>query len=133
MAAVPQVVHTGYITGDPLNQVFSHAGLFVLPSYHEGLPIALLEAMSFGLPVLVSDIPANREVNLPKERYFKCGHVPDLAGKLAALMSNPLSDTDKQTLRRRIRNTYNWQTIAAQTLTVYRGVSVYRGVRPALL
>jgi alpha-maltose-1-phosphate synthase len=54
--------------------------------------------MSFGLPVLVSDIPANREVNLPKERYFRCGDVPDLAGKLAALMSRPLSDTDKQTL-----------------------------------
>jgi glycosyltransferase involved in cell wall biosynthesis len=45
--------------------------------------------MSFGLPVLVSDIPANREVNLPKERYFRCGDVPDLAGKLAALMSRP--------------------------------------------
>jgi len=83
--------------------------------------------MSFGLPVLVSDIPANREVNLSKERYFRCGDVPDLAGKLAALMSRPLSDTDKQTLRRRIRNTYNWQTIAAQTL------AVYRVVRPSLL
>ena len=42
-----------------------------MPSYHEGLPIALLEAMSYNLNVLVSDIPANLEVGLKKENYFE--------------------------------------------------------------
>ena len=78
-----RVVLTGYVTGDYLNQIFSHAALFVLPSYHEGLPIALLEALSYGLPPLVSDIPANLEVGLNKKYYFPCGNVEALKIKIA--------------------------------------------------
>ena len=85
-----RIILTGYIGGEDLNQVFSHAKLFVLPSYHEGLPIALLEAMSYELPVLVSNIPANNEVKLPSERFFTCGDSHDLQKKLEYLMKNDL-------------------------------------------
>ena len=44
MDADDNIIGTGYITGEPLNQLFTHAGFFVLPAYHEGLPIALLES-----------------------------------------------------------------------------------------
>ena len=48
----------------------------------------LLEAMSYGLLVPVSDIPANKEVKLPAERYFRCGDVADLKEKLEVLLFN---------------------------------------------
>jgi len=76
------------IKGEMLMQLFSHARLFVLPSYHEGLPISLLEAMSYSLPVLVSDIPANLQVNLPENRYFKTGNMESLSEKLKIMPGN---------------------------------------------
>lgn len=115
----PRVVLTGYVTGEKLQQVYSHARLFVLPSYHEGLPIALLEAMSYGLPVLVSDIPANKEVDLPAERFFRCGDTADLLSKLQSLLEKPLTTEEQKAIRDQIENKYNWDLIAQQTLAVY--------------
>lgn len=117
------IIRTGYIMGEPLNQVFTHAGLFVLPSYHEGLPIALLEAMSYGLPVLVSDIPANREVDLPKERFFRCGDVQDLKAKIERLLGEKISEAEKYAFQQQIKEKYNWAKIADQTIGVYERVS----------
>lgn len=117
-----RIISTGYISGRELNQVFSYAALFVLPSYHEGLPIALLEAMSYGLPVLVSDIPANREVDLPNERFFECGDSQDLTEKMKHLLENNISDTEKNAFQHQIQEKYNWSTIADQTVAVYKKV-----------
>jgi glycosyltransferase involved in cell wall biosynthesis len=115
-----RIVLTGYITGEELNQVYSHARLFVLPSYHEGLPICLLEAMSYGLPVLVSDIPANMEVDLPTERFFKCGNVKELSDKLAYFLDQPLTEEERQNIRKQIEEKYNWDFISKQTIEIYR-------------
>jgi len=117
-----RVTLTGYISGEELNQVFSNAKLFVLPSYHEGLPIALLEAMSYELPVLVSDIPANNEVELPKERYFPCGNTKELLAKIKKFIDKSLTDNELSNYRIQIEEKYNWHKISAQTMAVYEKV-----------
>lgn len=114
---VPGVVLTGYIKGNALSEVFASAALFVLPSYHEGLPIALLEAMSYQRDVLVSDIPPHLEMALPHECYFKMGSVSDLQSRLANRISNGTVNRDFSSL---LNANYNWEIIANQTLKVYR-------------
>ncbi len=114
-----RIVLTGYITGDKLKQVFSNAGLFVLPSYHEGLPIALLEALSYGLSVLVSDIPANCEIDLPAKRFFKCGNIADMQKKMKALLLEPITKAEQLEIYSMLTLKYDWNHIADHTISVY--------------
>ncbi len=117
-----RIIRTGYITGEPLNQIYSHSKLFILPSYNEGLPIVLLEAMSYHLSILASDIPAHLEINLSKGRYFKCGNILDLKGKIKHFLKNDISVSEKEDYSYRIKKDYNWETIAEQTINVYKRV-----------
>ena len=78
--------------------------------------------MSYGLPVIVSDIPANKEVELPPERYFRCGDVDDLKEKMEVLLEQGLSERERKEIRRQIEEKYNWDRIAEQTIGVYRKV-----------
>jgi glycosyltransferase involved in cell wall biosynthesis len=112
------VILTGFIKGEKLNQLFSYSKLFVLPSYHEGLPIALLEAMSYNLDVLVSDIPANLEVGLEKDCYFKVGDINDLSVKIFKKLRKSRSGN----YRNIIKEKYNWDKIALQTYKVYKSI-----------
>lgn len=105
-------VLTGFIRGRKLHALLSHAACFVLPSSHEGLPIALLEAMSYSRKVVVSDILANREVGLPKPCYFHCGDTEDLREKLLAALG---SETEPHYDMTR----YDWDRIARQVKQVY--------------
>lgn len=111
----PRIVMTGFIKGAELGEILSNAGFFVLPSYHEGLPIALLEAMSYNLPIIASDIPANLELARAKET-FPVGDIDTLRTRLAesivARDANPMT-------RQRVYLDFNWDLVAEQTERIY--------------
>ncbi|QEM70078.1 glycosyltransferase family 4 protein [Geobacter sp. FeAm09] len=110
-----RIVMTGFIRGKELAEIFSNAGLFVLPSYHEGLPIALLEAISYNLPILASDIPANLELAEASET-FPVSDVSILSQRLEQMVAAPCKAA---AARRRIEHEFNWDVIAQQTESVY--------------
>ena len=110
------VVLTGFIRGKKLHSLLSNALCYSLPSSHEGLPIALLEAMSYKLPVITSAIPANLEVGLDSSCYHQVGDVDTLAAKLEAIVNKPLQRIDYDMSK------YNWDVIARQVADVYEMV-----------
>ena len=129
-AQAAPVVLAGFQRGITLAQLYSHAGAFVLPSSHEGLPIAILEALSYGLPVIASEIPANREINLASDSYFPVGDVPALARRLSEFARTPQNEADREARRRWVADTYDWDRIARQTHAVYRRVLGLHGQAP---
>jgi glycosyltransferase involved in cell wall biosynthesis len=72
--------------------------------------------------VIVSDIPANKEVELPPERYFRCGNVDDLKEKMEVLLGEGLSEEERQEILNQIEEKYNWDRIAEQTIGVFMKV-----------
>ena len=110
------VIMTGFIKGRKLHTLLNNARGFVLPSSHEGLPIALLEAMNYRLRVIVSDIPANIEVGLDDEYYFKVGNIDELTEKLKQIIREPYKRINYN------MEAYNWDKIADQTLKVYENL-----------
>jgi glycosyltransferase involved in cell wall biosynthesis len=118
--AAKDVVLTGFVTGEPLRELYSNAGLFVLSSYHEGLPIALLEAMSYGLSCVASNIPANKNIELSEERFFKVGDIESLKDKLEIFIEGPMTENERDKQTGLIAAKYNWSEIAKMTLEVYR-------------
>lgn len=104
-----KVVFTGFTTGEDLRQLYSHARALVLPSVNEGFPMVLLEAMAYGLPIICSDIPGTRQVELPENDYFAVGDVNALAAAITRLLDTPAERQNYDL------TPYNWDHIAALT------------------
>lgn len=107
------IVLTGFVRGKKLHSLLTNAKCYCLPSSHEGLPIALLEAMSYGLPVVVSDIPANMEVGLSEKDYFPLGNIEELTTRLKSVLLAPLQRINYDLSK------YNWDKIAKQVADIY--------------
>ena len=75
--------------------------------------------MSYNLSVLASDIPANKEVALPQDRFFACGNVQELEKRMSELLKRGLTDAEKDDFHQQLTEKYNWAIIAEQTVGVY--------------
>jgi glycosyltransferase involved in cell wall biosynthesis len=117
-----RIVFTGFQTGSVLQALYAEAGLFVLPSSHEGLPIAILEALSWGVPVLASDIPANLEVGLPADNYYPLGDLEALSAKLARFAAGTEPASAREARRQWAAARFDWQRSARETVGVYARV-----------
>jgi len=116
MAHQHGVVLTGFVKGRKLHSLLTHCRCYCLPSAHGGLLISLLEAMSYGVPVVVSDIPANLEVGLEPEAYFPVGHVDALSQRLQHWI-DAAPHRQSYDLRK-----YDWNHIAEQVAAIYSSI-----------
>lgn len=116
-----RILMTDFVQGQTLEELYSNAYAFVLPSDVEGMALSLLEAMSYGNCCLVSDIPENTEVVEEQALHFRKGDVKDLWEKLQYLLEHP--DTVER-LRSGsadfICGKYNWDEVVDETLRLYR-------------
>ncbi|MBW1853951.1 MAG: glycosyltransferase family 4 protein [Deltaproteobacteria bacterium] len=113
------IIMPGFLRGEVLQGLYSHAVLFVLPSYYEGFPIALLEALGSGLSCLASDIPGNRNIDLAGERFFTPGDSGMLSELLKEFSQKPLGEEVKKEQINTLAAKFDWENIARQTIVVY--------------
>ena len=114
-----RIIFTGFVQGLILQELYNNAYMYTLPSDLEGMPLSLLEAMSYGNCCLVSDIDECKEVIENKGVTFKKSDVEDLQKKLELLLR------DKDTVDKYkkeadfIGDKYNWDDVVEKTLEVY--------------
>lgn len=115
-----RVVFTGFTTGRPLKELYSNSYLYCLPSNLEGMPLTVLEAMSYGNCCLTSDISECTEVIEDKGVTFKKGDIGDLKNRLQNLLNNPDTvEGYKKEAQDFICSKYSWDDVVRQTLDKY--------------
>ena len=118
-----RVIMTGFVQGEVLEELYSNAYCFVLPSDIEGMALGLLEAMSYGNCCIASNIPENTEVAEDHALYFEKGNERDLQKRLEEVLAHP-----EQTQKAHQENAdficgkYNWDRVTEQTLHLYQHV-----------
>lgn len=117
------IIFTGFMSGDTLEEIYSNAYLVVLASDIEGMSLSLLEALSYENAVLCSDIPENTLVTEDKAIHFRKSNVEDLTEKLQMLCDNEdVVNNIKNGVDEFIVNKYNWKDVATTTFDLYKKV-----------
>lgn len=120
-----RIIMTGFVQGQELEELFSNCYLYCLPSDIEGMPISLLEAMSYGCTCLVSDIEENVQVILDEKNnkkyatIFEKSNVKDLKEKLEMIL-NKNKKVESKEISEFILNKYSWTDVINNTEKLYK-------------
>ena len=116
-----RIIFTGFVQGQTLEELYSNAYIYTLPSDLEGMPLSLLEAMSYGNCCVVSNISECTEVVQDKAVVFEKSSVLDLKDKLQNLCNDVgLTNAYKKNASEYICNKYNWNDVIKRTLELYQ-------------
>jgi len=116
-----RIVFTGFVQGQMLEELYSNAYVYVLPSDLEGMPLSLMEAMSYGCCCLVSDIPECADVVEDHGELFEKANVEDLTRKLRGLCDEPKAAAAyAEGAADFICGKYSWDAVTLQTLNTYK-------------
>lgn len=116
-----RIIFTGFVQGSMLDELYSNAYIYTLPSDLEGMPLSLLEAMSYGNCCLVSDITECADVVEDKAIIFKKSNIGDLIDKLQDACDHPEKVVKlKKQAADFICNKYNWDDIVEETMKLYK-------------
>ncbi len=113
-----RIIMTGFVQGEELQELYSNCLLYCLPSDIEGMPLALLDAMSYGCNCLVSNIEENTQVTGTYATTFEKGNVEDLKEKLELCIKN--ANGYNEAASKYVKNKYNWDEIVKQTIELYQ-------------
>lgn len=123
-AGDPRIVFTGFAFGAALAGLYRHASVFVQPSALEGLPLTLLEAVAHETPVLVSDLPAHREVvgdGSSRHRVVPVGDREALGTALGSMLGAPPEVDDRaRAVHQSVLDRYSWDRATDQLEALYR-------------
>ena len=114
-----KIIMTGFVQGEELEELFSNCYLYCLPSDIEGMPLSLLEAMSYGNYCLVSSIKENTDVTENMATIFEKGNIGSLQTKLEQMLKNNNLEISKEEISNYILNKYNWEKKKKKTLGIY--------------
>ena len=115
------IIFTGFVQGEELEELYSNAYIYVLPSDLEGMPLSLLEAMSYKNCCLTSDIPECKTVMDDNGVTFKKSDVNDLKEKLQYLVDNvDKVNKYKSEAQEYILKKYNWDDVVDKTIELYK-------------
>lgn len=114
------IIFTGFVQGQELEELYSNAYIYCLPSDLEGMPISLLEAMSYGNCCLTSNIDECTEVCSDKAIYFEKGNIQSLKATLKNLLNNNNTIKElKESSKSYVLSQYNWNDVTEKTLELY--------------
>ncbi len=131
----PNIILTGVLKGRFLAEVIRGAGLFVLPSDIEGLPLAMLEAMQEGKPIVASDIPPHQQLlGDLRGLTFRAGDIDDCISKLSWAMTHP-SEMAEMALHAQtyVRKHYSWERVVGDSLQLHAMLLGSSGVSKAVI
>lgn len=117
-----RILFTGFVSGGALEELYSNAYAYVLPSDIEGMPMSLLEAMAYGRCCVTSDVPECADVLGGAGLTFKKGDANDLARVLDMLLADPNKGAKLgEAARKRVTAAFDWNSVVERTLLVYSG------------